>query len=482
MGWGEAGCVCPSRMYDGMKRHQIQTLRCGSVSVSRTAALTGASERTVVRVSAEDEIEDAQEHDETARRRMGRPSKLAGHEEYVLAVLSAEPEIRSIAVVERLRQRGFEGGKSAVYAFVRQHRPPKAAAGIVRFEAVPGEFAQHDFGEVNVRYEDGSRERIQFFVSQLRYSRMVRVRLVADQKVETICHSLVDAYQFFGGMPLVGVFDNPRTIVTSREGDAVTWQETFASFCVECGFSPHVTWPFRPQEKGGVENAVGFVKSSHFKAHQFRDRAHLEESLALWHVYVNDERPSRATGEVPRQRLMLEAERLRPLKIDPNGYTLRYSRKVRTDGFVELHGVRYFAGFKHVGRVVTVRLGEELVTLELGTRKLEASVHPREPLNKRYSVLPEQRNELLAKAGARPFVKRQMLMEGCPAAEWLMTELRHRRPNQWEEEVERIFELVERQGEAAVREALIESARRGLVGSEYIVAILAERSAEEVVR
>lgn len=463
-----------------MKRQQIQTLRRGEVSVARTAALTGTSERTVVRVSAEDPIEDAREHDEAAKRRLGRPSKLQGHEEYVRALLLAEPEIRSNAVLERLRRRGFEGGKSAVYEFVRQHRPPKPVDGVVRFQAVPGEFAQHDFGQVYVRYEDGARELIKFFASQLRFSRLVRVRLVPDETVETICHSVVDAYQYFGGMPLLGVFDNPRTIVTKRDGDKVQWQDTFASFCGECGFSPHVTWPYRPQEKGGVENLVGFVKSSLFKAHVFRDRADLEQQLARWHVHVNDERPSRATGEIPRQRMMLEAERLRPLRIDPAGYTLRYSRKVRTDGFIELHGLRYYAGFEYVGRVLTVRLGERQVVIRPDTTRATELVHPREPLNGKYSVLPHQREELLAKTGARPFIKRQLLMEGSPAAEWLMTELRHRRPNQWEEEVDKLFTLLDTHGERAVREALIESARRGLVGSEYVLAILAGQAAEEV--
>jgi len=32
--------------------------------------------------------------------------------------------------------------------------------------------------------------------------------------------------------------------------------------------------------------------------------------------------------------------------------SLRYSRVVRTDGFVEFEGLRYFVGFEHVGRAV----------------------------------------------------------------------------------------------------------------------------------
>ena len=457
-------------MYDGMKRLQIQNLREGGLSVQRTAEAAGVSPATVVRVSAEERIKDPGERDKAARARMGRPSKLEPYRKTILDWLTCEPEIQSIAIVERLREEGYEGGKSAVYEFVRKHRRPKTAKGVVRFEAVPGEFAQHDFGQLVVTYQDGTKERVRFFASQLRYSRMSRVRVVPDETVETICHSVADAYEYFGGMPLIGVFDNPRTIVTKREGKNVKWQETFAWFTTECGFSPHVTWPYRPQEKGGVENLVGFVKSSFFKVHRFKDRADMLERLEAWHERTNNERVSRATSEIPRDRMVLESTRLRPMQIDPNGFTLRYSRKVRTDGFVEVHGVRYYAGVKSIGSDATVRVGEGHVIVDPPAD--DRSVHPRKPLNGKYSVLASQREELLTKEGARSYVKRQILMEGNPAAEWFMTELRHRRPEQWEVDVDALFVLLEMHGEAVVRRALTEAAHRRLVGAEYVTAII----------
>lgn len=463
-----------------MKRLQIQQLREAGVSTTRTAQASGVSTRTVERVSSEDKIEDPGEQDARAKARMGRPSKVARYEDQVGTWLEAEPELASIAILERLRLEGYQGGKSAVYELVRKLRPAKKRDGVARFDAVPGEFCQHDFGQHQVRYADGTRERVRFFASRLKYSRMVRVRLVDDERTETVCHSVVDAYTYFGGMPLIGVFDNPKTIVTERKGKHVRWQETFAWFTTECGFSPHVTWPRRPQEKGSVENLVGFAKSSFFKAHRFRDRADLETKLVEWHRWVNEERKSRATGEVPRARMMLEAERLRPLGIDPAGFTLRYSRVVRTDGFCELHGLRYFAGFQHVGQAVTVRLGEDAVNVH--TEDGGPLVHPRRPTNGKYSVLASQREELLTKDGARPFIKRQLLMDLCPAAEWFMTEVRHRRPELWEGDVDRVFDLLERHGERAVREALVEAGRRGVVGAEYIEAILDGQASEEVSR
>lgn len=463
-----------------MKRLQIQYLRSAGLPVDRTAQQCGVSPRTVERVSSEEKIDDPGQHDADTRCRMGRPSKLAAFEPLVRRWLEAEPGLATIAIVERLRSEGFRGGKSAVYALVKRLRPRKAPDGVARFEGVPGEFCQHDFGQHVVRYLDGSTERVRFFASRLKYSRSIRVLLVEDERTETVCRGVIDAYTYFGGMPLIGVFDNPRTIVAERRGKDVRWQETFAWFTVECGFSPMATWPRRPREKGSVENLVGFAKSSFFKAHRFRDRADLEEKLEEWHRQVNEERRCRATGEVPRARMMLEAERLRPLRLDAAGFTLRYSRVVRTDGFVEFEGLRYFAGFEYVGRAVTLRVGAEEVRVLLDEDA--PLIHPRRPVNRKYSVLPDQRAQLLTKDGARPFVKRQLLMDLCPAAEWFMTEVRHRRPELWTQDVERVFTLLERHGEFAVKEALIEAGRRGVVGAEYVEAILEGHASREVRR
>jgi transposase len=452
-----------------MKRLEIQHLRAAGVGVERTALHSGVSPRTVERVSAEEPIQDPGAAEVRRRAAMGRPSKVEPYRARIEAWLAVEPELSGIAVLQRLRDEGYAGGKSAVYTALVELRAHVPAEGVVRFEAVAGEFSQHDFGECRVRYQDGTVERIQFFASRLKFSRLVRVRLVPDQTTETVCRSLVDAFDAFGGMPLIAVFDNPRTIVSSREGKHVRWQETFAQFAAECGFAPHATWPYRPQEKGAVENLVGFVQSSFFKAYRFTDRRDLEAKLAEWHTWANDVRVSRATGETPRVRHMLEATRLRPVQLDRAGWTLCYTRTVRTDGYVELLEKRYFAGFEHVGKTLTARVSALEVALWSGTTHL--ATHPRTPLNGRYSILPKQRAQVFEKSGARPFVKRQLLADLCPAATWYITELRHRRPELWQEDVERIFTLLEAHGEAAVRDALIEAARCTTVGAEYLEAL-----------
>ena len=453
-----------------MTRFEVQALVGAGVQVSMVSERTGVSERSVHRIAGEEPIEDPAAVDRQRAERMGRPSAVRAYAEQVGEWLRAAPELRSGQVLERLREAGYQGSKTAAYDLVRQVRVATPPDGVVRFEGVPGEFSQHDFGQVEVRYADGTRERLKFFASCLKFSRLRRVLLVADETTETICHSLVDAFTYFGGVPLMSVFDNPRTIVASRDGERVKWHETFAQFCVEARILPRVTWPYRPQEKGAIENGVGYVKSSFFKAHVFAHRADLEARLAEWHQRVNDERPSRATGEVPRAQYLLEQPRLRPLGVGAQGLRLRYTRIVRSDGFVEFGGVRYFAGLSSVGLTATLHVERERLAVWVGGTL--RGTHPRRPVNGKYSVLPEQRGELLEKSGAKPYVMRQLLLDLCPAAAWYITELRHRRPLHWEDQVGGLYALLDEFGECAVRDAFIAAAQRELVGAEYLEAIL----------
>ena len=63
-------------------------------------------------------------------------------------------------------------------------------------------------------------------------------------------------------------------------------------------------------------------------------------------------------------------------------------------------------------------------------------------------------------------------MDLCPAAEWTVTEIRHRRPNEWVAHVDRLYELLEEHGERALRDAFVTAAKQRASGAEYVEAIL----------
>jgi transposase len=155
----------------------------------------------------------------------GCPSEVSKYTEEIRSWLSeardpADGPMKSQEVLARLRQQGYSGGKTAVYELVKQLRPPKQVVPIVRFEGLPGEFSQHDFGQRRVQYTDGRIEVVRFFASRLKYSRYVDVQVVDNKQQETVVHCLLRAFEHFGGVPLMGVFDNMSSAVKSREVSA----------------------------------------------------------------------------------------------------------------------------------------------------------------------------------------------------------------------------------------------------------------------
>ena len=234
-----------------LKRHEIQVLRRAEHTWSEIAALSGVSEKTARRIAAETPVAAVDNAAERARRQVGRPSKAEAYRDVLVKALTEDPALRSVELLHRARLAGYTGGKSAVYALAQTLRV-QTVTPLVRFEGLPGEFSQHDFGEVWVTYQDGTDTKVHFFASRLKYSRWVEVTLVPDERVETLVRALVEHLAAFGGIPLVTVFDRPKTIALQwgRDGVVTEWNPTFAGVALDLGIGVEVCWPYRPQEKG----------------------------------------------------------------------------------------------------------------------------------------------------------------------------------------------------------------------------------------
>jgi hypothetical protein len=79
---------------------------------------------------------------------------------------------------------------------------------------------------------------------------------------------------------------------------------------------------------------------------------------------------------------------------------------------------------------------------------------------------------------ARLYYQRQSLWELGPAAEAWLTELIHRRPTQWRQDVERCFTLLQEHGDERLLAAFAAGLRQRAIGAEYVVARLGGLDAE----
>ena len=451
-------------------RLRIQTLRNAGLSLQEVADLVGVGRRSVQNIVKEPPVTSLEEGSTPKSRGVGRPSMVGAFRPAVAAWLAEEPGVLTVEVLSRLRHQGYQGGKSAVYELVKSLRPKGQAPPMVRFEGLAGEFSQHDFGQVKVSYADGSSETIHFFVSRLKYSRWADVQVVGDEKVEALVRALLAGLEAFGGVPLRGVFDNPKTIVVSRAGGRVEWNPTFAQVAIDYGFGVELCTPRRPNQKGSAENLVGWVKGSFFKVRRFHDREDLLRQLAEWLVEANTVRPSRATGEVPAVRRAAEAERLKPLAIPPLDYALRIPVTVRTTGFVEHAGTRYSMPPETIGIPATLFLYPDRVRIV--TKNGVEAAHPRTPAVGTASYRTEDRVAKLAAvhgARGRLYLQRQEILELGPPAEALLTEWVHRPRYHWKRQVEVLHALLVARGPARVLAAI----ERALADGRYHIDAIA---------
>jgi transposase len=325
-----------------LKRHQVQVLLEAGHPQQEVADVANVSVRTVKRIAAETEVQQVDDRAERRLRAIGRPSKVEAYREFVAERLQEDPQLMSLEILRRAKLEGYEGGKSALYRLIAELRPREVEI-LMRFEGLPGEFSQHDFGQVDVTYLGDSKERVQFFGSRLKWSRWAQVTLIGDQVTETLVRSLADDFVVFGGVPLCAVFDRPKTVALQwrKDGTVSEWNPVFAYAALELGFTAEVCWPYAARQKGSVENLVGWVKGSFFKQRRFHDREDLQQQLTQWLWEINNERPSRATGVIPAERLAQERSRLRPLRITPEQLALRGPVQVGPTAEVHYDGRGY---------------------------------------------------------------------------------------------------------------------------------------------
>jgi len=454
-----------------LKRHEVQVLRKAGRKVQEVAELTGVSARSIKRIAAEPAVIDPAVAMPPPRR--GRPPKAEPFRSFVVEQLKSDPELLAVEVLRRARLHGYGGGKTALYRLIASVRQVSARP-IVRFEGLAGEFTQHDFGQVDVRFIDGHCERVHFFGSRLKYSRWVEVTLVEDERAETLVRAMVGHFESMGGIPLLAVFDRPKTVAVKWRHDGVVteWNPTFAGVALDLGLGVEVCWPHSPEQKGSVENLVGWVKGSFFKQRRFVDHEDLVKQLGEWLIEVNTVRPCRATGVIPAERLSEERPRLRPLKVQPSELALRYPVVVGPTGYVVHDAHLYSMDPEAIGIAGTLYLYRDRVRIVASRHE---AWHPRLWESGAKSTLPAHRARRVASVSGkrgRRYMQREHLLDLGGAALEYLTEVVHRRPQAWVRDVERLHELLQRHGEQALREAFQRALDEQAFGAEYVAHFL----------
>src|SRR5262249_11355271 len=258
-------------------------------------------------------------------------------------------------VYQRLREHGFDGSYGLVKAYVRTVRPRRQPA-FLTLAFAPGECAQVDWGSFGVVPVGQTHRQLSFFVMVLCYSRMLYVEFTVSQTMEHFlaCHQ--HAFDFFGGIPHKIMVDNLKSAVLKRAvGDAPVFNPKYLDFATHHGFTIAPCNVGKGNEKGRVENGVGYVKKNFLAGLELPDFSALNPAARQWLGTVANGRLHSETPDQPVQGWHTERPYLSPLPLQPFDIAtvsqVRASRQFR----ITLDTNRYSVPAHYAGQVLTLK-------------------------------------------------------------------------------------------------------------------------------
>ena len=193
--------------------------------------------------------------------RLARACKLDEYKSYLRErVAQARPRwIPATVLLREIGERGYVGGISQLKAWLAPLKRTEPEP-VVRFETPSGQQMQADFTHVR-----RGRDPLIALVATMGYSRATFVRFAAREDAATLCSGLLEAFDYFGGVPEHVLFDNTKAVVIERDayGPGLhRWNDELKALAETCGFTPRLCRPYRAKTKGKVERFNSYLKGS----------------------------------------------------------------------------------------------------------------------------------------------------------------------------------------------------------------------------
>lgn len=219
-----------------------------------------------------------------------RPSKIDPYMPFVHETLERYPTLAASRLWHMLRERGYEGGESRVREVVALVRPRPKAEAYLRLSTVPGEQGQVDWAHFGTLRIGNAVRRLLAFVMVLSFCRKIFLRFFLDARMPNFLRGHVEAFETFGGVPRKLLYDNLKSAVVERVGDAIRFHETLLALATHYRFGPRVAAPARGNEKGRVERAIRYIRGSFFAGREVTDLDTLNAQAGAWCRDIADAR------------------------------------------------------------------------------------------------------------------------------------------------------------------------------------------------
>jgi transposase len=289
-----------------LRYHHVEKWRVGTI-----ASQLGVHHSTVKRVLSETGV--------SKNTILVQKSMLDPFLPFILEQLKRFPKLTASSLYGMVVERGYPGGESHFRSLISVYRPKTPAQAYLRLRTLPGEQAQVDwahFGHITI----GSAKRpLMAFVMVLSYSRKVFLHFFLNARTENFLRGHELAFNYFAGSPRVILYDNLKSAVLDRQGDAIRFNPTLLTFAAHYRFEPRPCAVYRGNEKGRVERAIRYIRDNFFAGRLFSSLDELNCQARAWCDTTASNRPCPEDRSKCVQETFLE-EQSRLIALPDNPY------------------------------------------------------------------------------------------------------------------------------------------------------------------
>ena len=292
---------------------------------------------------------------------------------FIQETLSIFPTLTASRLYAMAQERGYPGGADHFRHQIALYRPRKPAEAFQRLKTLPGEQGQVDWGHFG-KITIGHAERpLMAFVMVLSYSRRVFLRFFVDAQMSNFLRGHIGAFDSWGGLPRVLLYDNLKSAVLERKGDAIRFHPTLLDFAGHYRFEPRPVAVARGNEKGRVERAIRYVRDNFWPAREWKDLEDLNAQAEAWCNGPAFNRPCPEDRSISVRQAFAE-EKLIALPDNPFPTDERVEVRIGKTPYARFDRNDYSLPHTHVRRTLTVSATPTQVRILDGAEVLASHV------------------------------------------------------------------------------------------------------------
>ena len=211
-----------------------------------------------------------------------RPSGVDPYVAFITDTLERFPTLTAARLYAMVQARGYRGSPSQFRHRVALLRPSRSPEAYLRLRTLPGEQMQVDWAHFGHLPIGRASRPLMAFVMVLSYSRRIYLRFFLDARTPSFLAGHAGAFLAFGGIARVALYDNLKSAVLERHGDAIRFHPALLAFAAHHRYEPRPVAVARGNEKGRVERAIRYVRDAFFAARGFTGLDDLNAQAMDW--------------------------------------------------------------------------------------------------------------------------------------------------------------------------------------------------------